>query len=195
MRELPIINMTQLDQTIVNNFYQNRIEPADDALQRLKSLKYSGIALVDKIKAGESVIDIGCGNNIFKQFIPNLTGIDPVYPSADYSTDLQSFATDKKFDVAFCLGSINYGTVDNIKQQIQQVVDLLTPQGRIYWRIKLGEHIPGDVHSAANKYPWTLADIYMFAEKFGFRVAELQEEVLDTGESNPERIYAEWVRQ
>jgi SAM-dependent methyltransferase len=186
--------MTQLDQTIVNNFYRNRIEPVADALQRLKSLKYSGLALVNKINATESVVDIGCGNNIFKQFIPNLTGVDPMYESADYQTDLQSFVTDKKFDVAFCLGSINYGTVDNITQQIQKVIDLLTPGGRIYWRIKLGPHAPGDINSAANKYPWTLADIYRFAEQFGFRVAELQEEVITTGEPNPERIYAEWTR-
>jgi excinuclease ABC subunit A len=39
--------------------------------------------IVDKIKPHETVIDVGCGYNLFKDKIPNLLGIDPANDAAD----------------------------------------------------------------------------------------------------------------
>jgi hypothetical protein len=179
-----------INQIGINDFYLKNIESPDCALHRLIQLKYSGISLVHKIQPGETVIDIGCGNNIFKQFIPGLTGIDPVYSTADYQVALQDFVTDKKFNVAFCLGSIMNGNSMDIEQQINRVVKLLTPKARIYWRVR-----PGDSNLHLEKFPWTLNDHYVFAEKFGFCVAEHQWESVDGDILTPERLYVEWVRE
>jgi hypothetical protein len=118
-----------------------------------------------------------------------LIGIDPVYDAADYKIDLQNFTTDKKFNVAFCLGSIQHGDVSDIEQQIAKVVSLLTPKARIYWRVR-----PGTSKINLNKFPWTLDDQYMFAEKFGFQIVEHNWDILNTDDTTLERLYVEWVR-
>ena len=53
-------------------------------------------------------------------------------------------AKDIKFDVAFCLGSINFGNESNILNQIECVINCLNPQARIYWRCNPGLHDHGN---------------------------------------------------
>ena len=64
-------------------FLVRSIDPPALRLSYLKSLRYTGFALVDKINPLESVIDVGCGLNLLKEHIAGLVGIDPVYPEAD----------------------------------------------------------------------------------------------------------------
>ena len=178
-----------IKQDEINAVYRQMAETADQAETRLKNLDYSGLSLVNKILPGEAVIDIGCGHNIFKKYIPNIIGIDPAYDAADYKVDLQSFATTQKFNVAFCLGSIQFGNESDIEQQISKVVGLLTPLARIYWRVRPGTDGP---NSEFGKFPWTLEYQYMFAEKFGFDIRyHAWETVVDP---SPDRLYLEWVR-
>ena len=92
-----------------------------------------GWSLIDQVFDEEFVIDVGCGPNPFKGKIKNLVGIDPAYDEADYNVTIEEFTTDDKFDVAFCLGSINFGSFDTIIAQIDRVVNLLKPNARIYW--------------------------------------------------------------
>jgi hypothetical protein len=44
---------------------------------------YSGWALIDLIPKEASILDIGCGYNLFKNHFPNLYGIDPANDEAD----------------------------------------------------------------------------------------------------------------
>ena len=154
----------------------------------LSQYKYSGWSLVDKIRSNELVLDVGCGFNEFKSRIPNLTGIDPANDCADFKLPIEYLRTDIKFDVAFCLGSINFGTEINILNQIAHVVACLKPQSRIYWRCNpgLADH-NNEQCKDIDFYPWTIEKHIELANLFGFRLAVAR---WDT--SN--RIYAEWHR-
>jgi hypothetical protein len=149
---------------------------------------YSGWGLINKIKPDETVLDVGCGLNPFKQLIPNLTGIDPAFAEADYQTTIEDFVTDTKFDVAFCLGSINFGTEEKILHQINCVIGILKPRSRIYWRCNPGFYDHGnDTCNMLNFYPWSVEKHIEFSDQFGFRLAEIRTDTF-------KRIYAEWKK-
>ena len=112
--------------------------------------EYSGWALLQKIKLGESVLDVGCGTNPFKARIANLTGIDPAFDSADVKCTIEQFESNIQFNVAFCLGSINFGSEATILKQI----------GHIYLKLNI----------------FYLKLLHQYAEQFGFQVADLQQD-------------------
>lgn len=149
----------------------------------------SGWALIDKIQPNETVLDVGCGFNEFKRHIPNLIGIDPANSRADFQLSIEDFRKDIKFDVAFCLGSINFGSEENILNQIDCVVQCLKPQARIYWRCNPGLKDHGNQEcESIDFFPWTFQKHLDYSEKFGFIC-----QVLANDSNN--RIYSEWTRQ
>jgi len=154
----------------------------------LSQYKYSGWSLIAKIRPGESVLDVGCGFNEFKSHISNLVGIDPANDQADFKVPIEYFKNDIRFDVAFCLGSINFGKESNIVNQINCIVDCLKPTARIYWRCNpgLADHNNKQCKNI-EFYPWTIEKHVELADLFGFRLAVAK---WDTGN----RIYAEWIR-
>ena len=119
-------------------------------------------------------------------------GIDPANNYADIKLPIEYFAADndnqKKFDVAFCLGSINFGGGANIINQTASVIHCLKSKARIYWRCNPGLKDHGnDKCNNIEFYPWTIEKHIELANLFGFRLAVAR---WDT--SN--RIYAEWHR-
>lgn len=172
-----------MNQTLLNEYFSTVWK------SELNIYKYSGLQLIDKIRPNEQVIDVGCGFNEFKQYIPNLVGIDPANPAADVITTIEDFKGNiYKFDVAFCLGSINFGTEDIILEQIRCVINLLNKRSRIYWRCNPGLH---DHNNQECKdivfYPWTEQKLINHASLFGYSVKEIQIDSKD-------RLYAEWIR-
>lgn len=154
----------------------------------LNTYQYSGLSLAKKIKPDEWVLDVGCGINSFKPMIANLVGIDPAFVQADYQTTIEDFITDQRFDVAFCLGSINFGTEKNILHQINCVVNLLQPNARIYWRVNPGLKDHGNVQcKEIDFFPWSKKLLKDYALKFDFKLVDIQDDLNN-------RIYAEWVR-
>lgn len=149
---------------------------------------YSGIGLKDKIKPDEWVLDVGCGVNQFKPLIANLIGIDPAFEQADYQTTIEEFKTETKFDVAFCLGSINFGDESTIKNQISCIINLLKPSSRIYWRCNPGLKDHGNKQCLdIDFFPWTPKLLNEYANEFGFEVVDIKEDFNN-------RIYCEWIR-
>lgn len=178
-----------MNQDYLNEYFGNvwRNLPISEPL----NYDHSGRYLVDKISSGEAVVDIGCGKNRFKQFIPNLIGVDPAFTEADYNMSLQEFSkvNDQLFDVALCLGSINFGDKDFVESQIQLVIDMLKPTARIYWRSNPGRKDHGTPESQNIEfYPWTFEEHIRLAEKFNFKIVDLR------WETDNRRIYAEWKR-
>ena len=158
---------------------------------KLNQYQYSGWALVDKIRSNESVLDVGCGFNEFKPRILNLVGLDPANDRADVKLTIEEFDADNKnhgrFDVAFCLGSINFSNESNILNQITCVVSCLNPQAHIYWRCNPGLADHGnEACKEIEFYPWTIAEHVRLSEIFRFR--------LITCCWDNDRIYAEWSR-
>ena len=155
---------------------------------RTSTYKYSNHSIAEKIKPHERVIDIGCGFNEFKPIIENLVGIDIVNPKADVVVDLEHYETDELFDVAICLGSIQYGDDDDMTRQIGKVAKILKPSSRIYWRSNTGvrDH-KNEMVKIVPYYPWTKQKHEQYAEKFGFTLDFIADD-------SHGRIYAEWSR-
>jgi SAM-dependent methyltransferase len=171
------MNTFDLNKYFANNWKSN-----------LDQYKYSGFNLINKILPNESVIDVGCGFNEFRGRIPNLIGIDPANAQADYRLSIEGFQSAEKFDVAFCLGSINFGDESTIVNQISAVIRLLKPNGRIYWRCNPGAADHGNSEcKEIDFYPWTIAEHVRLSELFGFRLMTCRWD-------KNNRIYAEWSR-
>ena len=147
----------------------------------------SGKQLINKINIGELVLDVGCGTNPFKGIIPNLTGIDPAFDQADYKISIDDFETNEKYDVALCLGSINFGDSSDIERQIAKVILLLKPNGRIYWRCNPGrQDHPSDECKNIPFYAWSIQEHVRLTAIFKAQLIEC------CWEDNGRRIYAEW---
>lgn len=154
----------------------------------LNTYLYSGTALSKKIKPTEWVLDVGCGINSFKGSIKNLVAIDPAFAHADHQCTIEEFQTEQRFDVAFCLGSINFGTEETVLKQIQCVVNLLNPAARIYWRCNPGRQDHGNKEcEEIDFFPWTAELLHQYALDFGFVLADCKTDLNN-------RIYAEWAR-
>ena len=165
----------------LNNYFANTWKSS------LDQYKYSGFNLISKILPNESVIDVGCGFNEFRGRIPNLIGIDPANAQADYRLSIEGFQSAEKFNVAFCLGSINFGDESTIVNQISAVIKLLKPTARIYWRCNPGLADHGnEACKDIEFYPWSIDEHVKLSELFGFR--------LMTCCWDNDRIYAEWSR-
>lgn len=150
--------------------------------------KYSGWALLDKIKSGEQILDIGCGYNLFKPYFgDNLYGIDPYNSAADEQINWQSYKPHKNFDVFFVLGSINFKDETYVEFQIAKLSDVAKKGCRVYWRQNPGTG-PHSLNSTDIPfYPWTKERNRYFAKKYNFTIKEIKQ---DTGD----RIYAEWIK-
>lgn len=178
-----------MDQKILNHYFNNVWRQLPNS--ELNFHELSGAKLVDRIQPGESVIDIGCGKHHFKTLIPNILGVDPAFPEADYHMTLEEYAkiADRKFDVAFCLGSINFGSKENIENQIKLVSNLLNPVARIYWRTNPGRKDHGVKEcESIDFYPWSVEEHLRLSEMFGFELKEV------SVEKTTNRLFAVWIR-
>jgi hypothetical protein len=175
-----------VDQNYLNEYFGNVWYKNSDPCK--KDIK-SGRQLIAKIKNHETVLDVGCGTNPFKGIIPNLTGIDPAFDQADVKCGIDEFTTTEKFNVALCLGSINFGDVNDIERQIAKVVSLLTSSSRIYWRCNPGKQDhPDPGCEQIEFYPWSIEEHVRLSSVFGFKLVDC------CWEENGRRIYAEWIR-
>ena len=138
---------------------------------RTERYQYTGWPLVDMITKyhPESVLDVGCGYNQFKERIPNLTGIDPYNNQADYMVDILDYRIEPdSYKAIICLGSINFNSQEDIESRIARCVDLLAPDGRMYFRANPGlDHKNGPW---VDIFPWNFEKCYEVAKKFNLTV-------------------------
>lgn len=176
-----------IDQTALDTYFSGAWRGRNRSLDQYKQ---TGWALIDKVQPGERVIDVGCGANPFKGHITNLVGIDPAFDEADVKCTLEEYHKQghRGFNVAFCLGSINFGNRANIKHQIRLVDCMLSGSGsRIYWRCNPGQADHGNAECESIPfYAWSFDDHVAFTDQFGYRLAELC--------WDGKRIYAEWIK-
>ena len=146
----------------------------------IKKYKYSGLSIIDEINdmKPRAVIDVGCGYNEFKGKIKNLTGIDPYNRRADIQSSIEDFIAPEKYDVAICLGSINFGSTDKIIAEMTAVKNILGEGGLMYFRVN-----PGEQHSALESkwidfYDWDPTFISNIAKYLNCKLIMLRQ---DTG--------------
>ena len=174
------------DQSFLNEYFSQHWQPTTDAFTYSA---YSAVAA--KIQPHEEVLDVGCGSNPFKALLPRVTGIDPAFDQADIKCTIESFRPMKLYDVALCLGSINFGDHTVINRQIAKVIDCLKPQARVYWRLNPGRTDHANTECLAVPfYPWTHEKLQKLALYHGFEQRNEQTE----GNDRVQRLYAEWHR-
>lgn len=181
-----------IQQDIINNEFKDIInrESIEDRDASLMAFKYSGYKILDKIGKNERILDIGCGRNLFKLRRPNLLGIDPVHDSADIKIAFQDFETTEIFDTILCLGSIQFGELEDIKFLIKKLTGMIKPGGKVFWRCDTNNN------NRSWKFAWKKEFHYEFANEFDYSVIELQDDYIVAAwkEGNPLKIYAEWIK-
>lgn len=145
------IELTQIiDDLVLNKYFSSVWQP------ETKKYKYSGLSLIDEINnlKPRDVIDVGCGYNEFKGKIHNLMGIDPYNDRADLKVSLMDFKPQHKYDVAICLGSINFGSTEKILGELNKAVDMVESGGLLYFRVNPGIQHTKPEAQWINFYDW-----------------------------------------
>lgn len=140
----------QIDRAVLKNYFGKVWQP------ETKKFKYSGLAIIDEVNAmkPDNVIDIGCGYNEFKGKIQNLTGIDPYNDRADVIVHTLDYKPDVEYDVAICLGSVNFGSSDKILGELENVVSMVKSGGFLYFRVNPGIQHTRPAAKWINFYDW-----------------------------------------
>lgn len=152
-----------MDQETLNQYFRDKWK------SKFNHYNLTGIALVNSIKQGQRVLDVGCGNNNFKGHIDNLIGIDPVFNEADEITTIEDYNTKNKFDVAFCLDSLIFGNKQHILNQLDKVTSLMEKSSTIHFRSNSSEENKRYLKAGIEIFQWTQEDYFTLAVKFGFR--------------------------
>lgn len=147
----------------------------------LEHYEYSGYSLVDYInnQKPSSVLDVGCGYNRFKGKIKNLIGIDPYNESADIKVSIENYNT-VPYDIALCLGSINFGDEETINKQIDKLHTLWRREA--IFRVNPGIKHTGVKYENIEWYPWTQKKIYDVAKQYNYIVKDMKIEHTDKNE-------------
>ena len=139
------------------------------------------------IEKNTRVLDVGCGINPLKRHIPNLHGIDITDIGSDEQVAIEDYETEEKFDVAFALGSINFGDWNLIKKQTEQMCKALKPKSRIYWRCNPAHRDHGnDRVQDVPFWHWELDHHLLLSRQNGFEITEFMPDL--------NRYYVLWER-
>jgi len=132
------------------------------------------------------VIDIGCGKNNFKGLIPNLIGLDVSdYPEADFNMSLEEVYNRNIFqhgcaDVVMALGSLNFGTFDNIISQFGMAIDWVKPGGIFIVRVRLHLDKEEAFHTRGHQqHNWNWENVDEMHEAYKDKVEYLIEPALE----------------
>ena len=169
--------------TVETEYFKNNWKPDYDKFE------YSGWKLLQQFRPKDKILDIGCGYNLFKERLGDrLYGIDPAIAEADEIVSWEDYVPKQEFNVYLALGSLNFGTEEEVEAQIKKLSEICKKGDRIYWRQNpgTGDH-PWKGEEQVRFYPWSIGKNYEWADKYGFWVRECKE---DTGN----RIYAEWFK-
>tara|TARA_B100001094_G_scaffold105383_1_gene101544 strand:+ start:1698 stop:2375 length:678 start_codon:yes stop_codon:yes gene_type:complete len=162
----------QIDREVLSNYFSRVWQP------ETKKYKYSGLSIIDEVNAmnPNNVVDIGCGYNEFKGKISNLVGIDPYNDRADISVHTLDYKPDVEFDVAICLGSINFGSSDKILNELENVVNMVKSGGLLYFRVNPGIQHDKPAAKWINFYDWDPIFISNAAEHLNCNVLTLRQD-------------------
>ena len=167
----------QIHHAVLEQYFSTVWQP------QTKKYKYSGLSIVDEVNAlsPSNVLDLGCGYNEFKGKIKNLIGVDPYNKKADIKSKLLDHSSDNPYDVVICLGSINFGSVDKIYNELEHAVNLTTPNGLLYFRAN-----PVTQHTAPEAkriefFAWSSQFIINSASTLNCSILDLRQEDGDRG--------------
>lgn len=169
--------------TLILDVYYNRFWK-EDTWSYHRSGK--NLALEVNQLNGSSVLDVGCGNNLLKDGIHYLHGIDAFNQKADQVTTLAQFQTENpnvQYDVVLALDSINTGDRAEILYNFGLIDKLTRPGGHQFWRVnptRPKSDFP--LLELIDFFEWNEKFIKELADLNGYEVKELCEETNKDGE-------------
>jgi hypothetical protein len=159
----------------LHKFYGERYDTRDASMDQYE---LSGYNLPETFNPGDRIIHINCGNNPFKEMIPNFHAQDPTNENAEYVMTLEEYSVAyraSKFHNALILNGLDNvqpGQMDHYVQLISQL--MVKRDARIFWRTAIN-----------NTYPWTFDEHTRLAALINYSVVGM---VMETETD----IYAEW---
>jgi ubiquinone/menaquinone biosynthesis C-methylase UbiE len=155
----------------------------------------TGRNLVDDVNIldPDLVIDVGCGHNRFKGRIKKLIGFDQEpFPFADLhmSIDDINFRPESA-DVVMCLGSLQFGTRDDVRTRLTKVASWVKPGGYIIMRTMNQFFKDRGYPYQEAHYIWTREDAESLGAENNLTIVKgvWEEMILDaTGEQHSTRL-------
>lgn len=89
----------------------------------------------------QQIVDIGCGLNNWKEFYPNIYGIDAAHVNADRMEifdDRFSQRNSNTFEAAFTIGGITFISLSSLENQMLSFINIIKSGGRGYMSFNLG---------------------------------------------------------
>lgn len=169
--------------TLILDVYYNRFWNEDTW-----SYHRSGKNLATEVNQlrGNAVLDVGCGNNLFKDHIYELYGIDAFNKKADSVVPLSQFVyenPDKQFDVVLALDSVAAGNRTDIINAFDLLDKVTKPGGHQFWRVNPNRpETDFPLLDLVEFFEWNEKFIKELAECNGYELKELCEETNNSGE-------------
>ena len=174
------------------NMIKHFSRPTTNALKNLSFYRsetgFKGIKYINEQLKPNSVLDVGCGMNNFKNVINNLTGIDLIdykkvhdgVNGADIVEDVFDFYAREKpnFDMIYCVGALNFGNEETICKMLQVFKEIVGPGGRIFGHVRPGtfKNHERDKKFGFYHYPWTKKEIERISKLVGIEVIDMKVE-------------------
>jgi hypothetical protein len=130
---------------------------------------HTGMNLIEEVNDldPDLVIDAGCGHNRFKGKIKKLIGFDQEpFPFADLHMSIEQINfRPESADVVMCLGSVQFGNRDFVRNQMKKITSWVKPGGFIIMRtmnqfFKQGSYPYQEAH-----YIWNESDAKEIGEE------------------------------
>lgn len=129
----------------------------------------------------KSVLDWGCGDNIFKRWFPNMIGADLRHYTCFnnkpdlFVSNIDEFYRDnkEKFDCGMALNSIHFCDYNTFQKNLLNCMNFITTGGRFLFLINYSALFKNNVHTLG-KSPLNLnmydERIYNFIESTGYKI-------------------------
>ena len=157
---------------------------------RWDNKKFSGWALLQKFHSEDKILDIGCGTNPLKEKLGDqVYGIDPAFDQADEKISWEDYEPTQDFNVFLCLGSLNFGTTEEVETQLQKLSNMAKTGDRVYWRQNTfgNDHPWHEDSENVRFFAWSKDLNEHYCKKYNFTLKDIQDDAQN-------RLYAEWIK-
>lgn len=182
------LNITSIDQHTVESaahqLYWDQLWPAklritgDNGKKLLENTTYTGLSLVDSVNAlnPSLVLDVGCGQNFYKNKIKNLVGLDIFGSDCDIRVDYFNSDYADKADAVLVLGVLEYGSPDVVQQKLERIKQNCHSGTEVFFRFNVSpvfghEILPGkDICFFMNKIAYSPEQWNHAVTQAGFKI-------------------------
>jgi hypothetical protein len=126
-----------------NGTYNGLIDVSNYKGEKISGIEHKwkirGKNLIERIRKMQAekpdlqILDLGCGYNLYKKHLDNVTGVDPYIESVDYLCRVEDFEPPQKYDIVICFGPMNWYTFDLQVRNMKKIKECLADTGVCYW--------------------------------------------------------------